>query len=154
MKLKIKCNGGVLLVIKYETGESEQIQQKLKDLGLEKSETDNLFNEGRSGEFYRATESELQAAFSAHTQIIRLNNYYLTDSINKPLLQNGYFNLAVFRAVPVNNEITCKLYRYLTISELNELANNISNVFSWLLNTISEAEVEIKIKLPVSEAQK
>ena len=147
MKLRLKCNGAIELVFKYEAGEWEAIETKLKQLGLEKTTSNNIFGDSKIGEFYRAGNSELASAFEMHQCSIRTYEMGIFDHINKPILYDSRLNVAIFRCVPVNNEVVVKLQKYLTVAEVNSLSKAIAGVFSWLVNTVATAEIDIKINI-------
>jgi hypothetical protein len=147
MKMQLKCNGGIELVFKYGAGEWEAIETKLIQLGLEKSSSNNLFGENQAGEFYRAGNSELARAFENHQNTIGNYDMGTFDHINRGVILDGRLNVAVFRCVPTNNMVSIKLQKYLTIAEVNSLSKAVANVFSWLINTVATAEIDIKINI-------
>jgi len=144
MKIKFEVEKGYpYLVIKYEGDEWQKIESILKNLGLQKAYTEKGFGKNLKLEYYRENDTEL---------LNFLRNYFYShlsnviDDIND-YIYNGYFNIAVFRVIPnQNNEVKILLDKYLTIYELKKLFEKIRELYEILLNLALKSEADIKVE--------
>jgi hypothetical protein len=145
MKVEFKIERGYpYLVIKYENNEWEKIENILKSLNLEKSVTKMGFGKGLMLEYYREKDTELLNYLKNY---IRSKLNYVIDDINRSLYDDGYFNIAIFRVIPdKSNEVRILLDKYLTISELRHIFENIKIVYELLMNIALKATAEIKLE--------
>jgi len=144
MKVKFEIEKGYpYLVIKYEDNEWQKIEDVLKSLGLQKAYTEKGFGKNLKFEYYRENDTEL---------LNYLKNYfyshlnYVVDDINDFVYYNGYFNIAIFRVIPNNNEVKILLDKYLTIYELKKLFEKIKELYEILLNLALKSEADIKVE--------
>jgi hypothetical protein len=144
MKVKFEIEKGYpYLIVKYENDEWQKIESILKSLGLQKAYTEKGFGKNLKFEYYRENNTELlnyiKNYFYSH-----LNN--VVDDIND-YLYNGYFNIAVFRVIPnEDDEVKILLDKYLTIYELKKLFEKIRELYEILLNLALKSEADIKVE--------
>jgi hypothetical protein len=144
MKVKFEIEKGYpYLILKYENDEWQKIENVLKSLGLQKAFTERGFGKNLKLEYYRENDTEL---------LNFLRNYFYShlsnviDDIND-YIYNGYFNIAVFRVIPnQNNEVKILLDKYLTIYELKKLFEKIRELYEILLNLALKSEADIKVE--------
>jgi hypothetical protein len=145
MKVKFEIEKGYpYLIVKYEDDEWTKIENILKSLGLQKAYTEKGFGKNLKFEYYRENDTELlnylKEYFYSH-----LNN--VVDDINDYIYYNGYFNIAIFRVIPnQNNEVKILLDKYLTIYELKKLFEKIKELYEILLNIALKSEANISIE--------
>jgi hypothetical protein len=144
MRVKFEIEQGYpYLVIKYEPGEWEKIENILKALNLKKTTTERGFGKNLKLEYYRESDTEL---------LNYLRNYFkshiknVIDDINSYLYDNGYFNIAIFRVVPTNNEVKILLDKYLTVYELKLIFEKIAEVYEILMNIALQAQANFSIQ--------
>jgi hypothetical protein len=144
MKVKFEIEKGYpYLIVKYENDEWQKIENVLKSLGLQKAYTEKGFGKNLKLEYYRENDTEL---------LNFLRNYFYShlsnviDDIND-YIYNGYFNIAVFRVIPnEDNEVKILLDKYLTIYELKKLFEKIRELYEILLNLALKSEADIKVE--------
>ena len=145
MKVKFEIDKGYpYLIIKYDDGEWEKIENILKSLGLQKSYTEKGFGKNLKFEYYRENDTEL---------LNYIKNYFyshisnIIDDINDYLYDNQHFNIAIFRVIPNSqNEVKILLDKYLTIYELKKLFEKIKELYEIILNIALKSEANIKIE--------
>lgn len=138
-------NAKAFLVIKYEREEWEKLESLLKQLGLQRSHTQNAWGLRIPAEYYRETSSELAVYYTnSLTERVR-EDYNVYDDINSPVIERDTPNLAIFRVIPNENlETVIPLPKLLTIGDINRLARVISKFLSTIFSLVLEAEVIIK----------
>lgn len=142
MKLLLKSyNKLPHLVIKYEDNEWEMIENKLREIGLEKSYSEKIFGKF-NGYFYRSPNREFANYL---TKEFGLSHFL--DDVNDECGVGYDFNVAVFRVVPnERNEVIIPLKKFLSVVELEDMIFKITNTLKHLLGLINQ-EVEVNIKL-------
>jgi len=131
-------------VLKYEDGEWEQIRNKLEQIGLKMKRTTNLWGKGVCADFYKEENEELKKMVE-NCESSNLESVNFIDDINSPFYEEGRLNIAVFRVVPVNNEIKIEVDSFLTIKDFRIIISGIKATFKMLFNIVTDKEVEIKI---------
>lgn len=144
MKVHVKINGDVRLVVKYESDEWQKVEEKLKQLGLEKASTSQAWGSQENAEYYRESTPELLRAMQRVFEFLRVGQYSLIDSINKPFIDEDssrYMNVAVFRVVPnAGGEVSVPVQKYLTLLEVKSVVQALGKVYEFLLNTATESD--------------
>jgi len=137
---------GLNLVVKYEEGEWEQVEAKMKSLGMEKRKSNRIFG-SYEGEFYRLNSSYDDEIIKR--TVIPYGGY---DDINATAYGDSAYeyngvNCCVFRIVPnESGEVLIPLPKYLTVVDIKKIVQIWSKVYKILLDIITDAEIEIKFK--------
>jgi len=133
--------GKPYLKLKYENDEWSKLEKLLKKLGLKKARTELGFAMYLRLEYYREEDTELHDYLKKHFESHLPSG--LMDDINLPLYPPT--NLAVFRVVPKRNSVVIKLDKYLTVADLNTLAEDLKELYSLLFNTVTEASIKFDV---------
>jgi hypothetical protein len=143
MKIILKSvNGLPYLIIKYTKKEYKAIDERLQQMGLEKKEVYNLFDKGIKGVAYVTNNEEIKKI---------VNNSFsdiMSDNINRVFFDGYKINVGVVRIVPDQNyELHIPIDKFVTIKELNEAVTILTDVFSKIFNTVTEAKINIKTNI-------
>jgi hypothetical protein len=146
MKIKLNTTDGKpFMIIAYEDSEWEQIETILKKtLGLEKREIANCWGHGLKAECYVERKAELKE-YLQKTFKDNISGVY--DNLNDRFYQFKDFNIAFLRVIPDSDgKIQIPLEKFLTVVEVNEIAQKIVSIYKVLLNIATGVEVSITLK--------
>lgn len=145
MKLKIEFNEKPKMILQYDNDELAQLEKVWQYLHLTKAQTTNAWGlPSETLTYMRETQRDLIRFFSDSLSYrdrdARVN---FSDSINnQPFcteIDGRYltFNLAIFRVIPnTKNTITVKLSKFLSVLELQQIANTIKEIMQRLMNLV------------------
>lgn len=139
------------LTLTYSPEFYETVKRTLVNLGLCEAQITNGWGVGMRLTAYRSTDESLK------NHIMRTNTTSLPfiDDINKPLLHNGAFNIAIFRVVPETRGdkkvVEVPLSQMITRWEFNNIRDAIATVFRAILGIVS-SDIECTIRF-VERAQ-
>jgi hypothetical protein len=144
-KMKVYLNGKEgkpRFILKYETGEWEQIEEKLKQMGLMKTKITNLWGLGIETVAYRETNQEM---LNYVKETLNASDEW-KDDLNYPFIsQYGTLNIAIFRVIPIDGKVEAPLPKFITIQEFNRIIGDIKKCLEVLLNLVIEGKVEVKL---------
>ena len=140
MKIGFHLNGnGQCIKIKYTDDEVKHLKGLWAKLELASIESINFFGTGKTGRVMRGIAPLLNFLGGDASETV--------DDVNATVVNsNGALNLAIFRAIPdENNELILSLGRMLDIDEANTITSSFAKIYTKLFN-IAEGEIEIVIK--------
>jgi hypothetical protein len=151
IKFNVTKNGKHYVIVEYKPHEFENVKKKMESLGLEVKETANAWGAGQPLKFYKEHDYELFKDIYKGA----VTGYGSTsiDEINRPVIDNGKFNLAVFRAVPTNDKVEAPATGYVTLVELERIKGTAKQAYAGIMNAVGEVafNLEIKDKNPQQE---
>lgn len=151
MKLKPKVNKGrPFVVVTYEGDEWANLQKILADrLHLEKLKIKNGWGEGIPLEVYTDNKSDMKYfIFQAFQDIVKRNTLQLqlNDNINDGFWHDKKLNVAFLRVVPDDKgSVEIPLDSFLTIGDLNSIANTIGHLYKTIMEVVNDVEITIQV---------
>jgi hypothetical protein len=146
MKLLIKMSseGVPILLLKYRQEEWAMLEEKWRELGLERRRTTNLWGVNWEAEFYRERNSVMEGLIRSLFEAEGLRYRILSD-INSPVFRDGRVNVGILRVIPDSNyEVKAPLPHLVNIDDLIYIRDIIASAVKLILRIVTHAECEVK----------
>lgn len=146
MKIELKNGkGNIYLNLIFTNEEVEKINNFFEKAGFKRGMIYNLWGEGISRECWIDTDNRFFVNYIQNFDISS-NLFVLKNDLNEAFLAGDYLNLAVFRTLVNDKEISVKLNKYLTVKEFKEIIRIFKEVLEKIFNLILEESVVVELK--------
>lgn len=146
MKIELKNGkGNVYLNLIFNQEEVEKINNFFEKAGFRRGVIRNLWGEGITRECWIDTDNRFFVDYIQNFDISS-DLFVLKNELNDPFLSGDYLNLAIFRTLINDREISVKLSKYLTVKEFKEIIRIFKEVMEKIFNLILEESVVVELK--------
>lgn len=147
MKIEIlRDNGNSVFRITYEQGEWALVENKLRELGLQRARTTKGFACELNLDYYKDTAGAFRAAVAG-------GNSNIIDDINAPFSTirtqtECIVNISVLRVVPANDIVSIPITAFMTAPHVTSIIDALTTTLRKTFELVTSATVDVKFNIP------